>query len=78
MDKPLGAVIYTQMCNDNGGTEADVTFIRLGPQHFYMVTGSGFGVHDSDWIRRKMPEDGSAHLIEVTSGKAVVNIVGPL
>ena len=78
MDKPLGAVIYTQMCNDNGGTEADVTFIRLGPQHFYMVTGSGFGMHDSDWIRRNMPEDGSAHLIEVTSGKAVVNIVGPL
>ena len=78
MDKPLGAVIYTQMCNDNGGTEADVTFIRLGPQHFYMVTGSGFGVHDSDWIRRNTPEDGSAHLIEVTSGKAVVNIVGPL
>lgn len=77
MDKPTGSVIYTQMCNDAGGTEADVTFIRLGTGRFYMVTGSGFGVHDSDWIRRNMPVDGSVHLMEVTSGKAVINIVGP-
>ncbi|OSQ57007.1 sarcosine dehydrogenase [Marivita cryptomonadis] len=77
MDKPSGSVIYTQMCNDTGGTEADVTFIRLGADRFYMVTGSGFGVHDSDWIRRNMPADGSVHLIEVTSGKAVINLAGP-
>lgn len=77
MDKPAGSVIYTQMCNDTGGTEADVTFVRLAPDRFYMITGSGFGVHDSDWIRRNMPRDGTVHLIDVTSGKAVVNIVGP-
>ena len=77
MDKPVGSVIYTQMCNERGGTEADVTFIRLGRDRFYMVTGSGFGVHDTDWIRRHLPEDGSVHLIEVTSGVAVINIVGP-
>jgi 4-methylaminobutanoate oxidase (formaldehyde-forming) len=77
MDKPIGAIIYTQMCNPQGGTEADVTFIRLARDRFYMVTGSGFGVHDSDWIKRNMPQDGSVHLVEVTSGKAVVNIVGP-
>ena len=77
MDRPVGAIIYTQMCNDKGGTEADVTFIRLGPDRFYMITGSGFGVHDSDWIRRHLPGDGSVHLIEVTSAKAVLNIVGP-
>ena len=77
MDRPEGAVVYTQMCNDAGGTEADVTFVRLGKDRFYMVTGSGFGVHDSDWIRHHMPADGSVQMIEVTSGKAVVNIVGP-
>lgn len=77
MDKPVGAVIYTQMCNDTGGTEADVTFIRLGADQFYMITGSGFGVHDSDWIRRHLPKDGSVQMLDVTSGKAVINIVGP-
>ncbi len=77
MDKPLGSVIYTQMCNARGGTEADVTLVRMGRDHFYLVTGSGFGVHDSDWIKRNMPTDGSVHVIDATSGKAVINIVGP-
>jgi 4-methylaminobutanoate oxidase (formaldehyde-forming) len=77
MDKPVGAIIYTQMCNQTGGTEADVTFIRLALDRFYLVTGSGFGIRDSDWIKRHVPEDGSVYLVEVSSGLAVVNIVGP-
>jgi len=77
MDKPIGSVLYTQMCNSHGGIEADVTFIRLSSDHFYMVTGSGFGVHDSEWLKSKFPADGTIHLIEVTSGKAVINVVGP-
>lgn len=78
MDKPYGSVVYTQLCNDSGGIEADLTITRLGKNHFYIVTGAGFGVHDSDWIRRHLPADGSATLIEVTSGFAVINLCGPL
>ena len=77
MDKPVGSVIYAQFCNETGGIEADLTITRLGDEHFYIVTGSGFGVHDADWIKRQMPKDGSVHLIEVTSARAVVNICGP-
>ncbi|MEZ5716401.1 MAG: hypothetical protein R3D85_15320 [Paracoccaceae bacterium] len=56
MDKPLGSVIYTQLCNPRGGIQADVTIrTRLGDNRFYIVTGAGFGVHDSDWIRRNLP-----------------------
>lgn len=78
MDKPVGAVIYAQFCNEKGGIEADVTITRLGYDHFYLVTGSGFGTHDADWMRRHMPKDGSVHLIEVTSARAVINICGPM
>ena len=77
MDRPAGAVIYTQLCNARGGIEADVTFTRLGRDRFVMVTGSGFGVHDGDWLRRHLPADGSVQMIEVTSGWAVLNLVGP-
>ncbi|NNE80480.1 MAG: FAD-dependent oxidoreductase [Silicimonas sp.] len=76
MDKPEGAIIYTQMCNAAGGIEADVTFIRLGRDHFRMITGSGFGVHDSDWLGRNLPK--GVHVVDVTSGCAVLNLVGPL
>ena len=77
MDKPDGTVIYAQLCNETGGIEADVTITRLGRDHFYLVTGSGFGTHDADYIRRQMPKDGSVQMVEVTSGRAVINICGP-
>nr|WP_258571322.1 FAD-dependent oxidoreductase [Flavimaribacter sediminis] len=77
VDKPVGSVIYTQLCNEAGGIEADLTITRLGQDHYYIVTGSGFGVHDSDWIRRRLPIEGGAQLIEVTSARAVINICGP-
>lgn len=75
MDKPVGSVIYTQMCNETGGIEADLTITRLAEDRFYIVTGAGFGVHDSDWISRHLPAD--AILTEVTSARAVLNIIGP-
>nr|WP_306266964.1 FAD-dependent oxidoreductase [Pararhizobium sp. IMCC3301] len=77
MDKPIGSVIYTQLCNERGGIEADVTITRLALDHFYIITGAGFGVHDGDWIRRNLPPDGSVVLVEVTSGWAVINLCGP-
>lgn len=77
MDKPAGSVIYAQLCNERGGIEADVTITRLGENHFYIVTGSGFGTHDADWIRRHMRKDGSVQLVEMTSARAVINICGP-
>ena len=77
MDKPIGSVVYTQLCNPRGGIEADLTVTRLEQNQFYIVTGAGFGVHDADWIRQNLPDDGSAILIEVTSAFAVINICGP-
>ena len=77
MDRPVGAVIYAQMCNEAGGIEADLTITRLARDRFYIVTGAGFGTHDADWMRRHMPRDGSVHLVEVTSARAVINICGP-
>lgn len=77
MDKPAGSVIYTQLCNERGGIESDLTVTRLAADRFYIVTGSGFGVHDAHWIESHLPKDGSAFLIEVTSGRAVINLCGP-
>ncbi|MFK7853658.1 MAG: FAD-dependent oxidoreductase [Granulosicoccus sp.] len=77
VDKPIGSVLYTQLCNEDGGIEADLTITRLEKNRFYIVTGSGFGTHDSDWIRQHLPNDGSTHLFEVTSAYAVISLCGP-
>ena len=77
LDKPPGAVTYTQLCNAKGGVEADLTVTRLAEDRFYLVTGSGYAVHDRNWIETHMPRDGSVALRDVTSGRAVINLSGP-
>ncbi len=77
VDKPPGAIVYTQMCNAKGGIEADVTVMRLDAERFYLVTGSAFGIHDADWIARHMPRDGSVTLSDATNASAVINLCGP-
>ncbi len=77
LDRPPGRVVYTQLCNERGGVECDLTVTRLAADRFYLVTGAGFGVHDGDWIERHLPASG-AHLREVTSERAVVSVTGPL
>jgi 4-methylaminobutanoate oxidase (formaldehyde-forming) len=77
LDKPPGAVTYTQLCNAKGGVEADLTVTRLAEDRFYVVTGSGFAVHDRGWIETHMPRDGSVTLRDLTSARAVINLCGP-
>jgi 4-methylaminobutanoate oxidase (formaldehyde-forming) len=77
LDRPPGSVTYTQFCNEAGGVEADLTITRLAEDRFYIVTGSGFGTRDANWITRHMPQDGSVTLAEVTSGWGVINLCGP-
>ena len=77
LDKPQGTVIYTQLCNERGGIEADLTITRLREDRFYIVTGTGFAVRDRDWIERHMPRDGTVALTDLTSARAVINLCGP-
>jgi len=72
LNKPDGSVIYTQLCNERGGIEADLTIVRLAADHFYVVTGSGFSVRDGGWLRQQGVE-----FEDVTSSRAVINVQGP-
>jgi 4-methylaminobutanoate oxidase (formaldehyde-forming) len=77
MDRPVGSVIYTQLCNERGGIECDLTFTRIAADRYYFVTGAAFGKHDAHWIESQMRKDGSVHLVDVTSSRAVINLCGP-
>ncbi len=72
---PPGKAVYTQLCNGKGGIEADVTLVHAGPDHFYLITGSGFGVRDSGWVAKHLPP--SVQICDVTNALAVINICGP-
>jgi sarcosine dehydrogenase len=78
MDKSIGTVTYTQLCNERGGIECDLTMVRTAPDTWYVVTGAAFGAHDMGWFREQSPPDGSVQIRDVTSARAVINVCGPL
>jgi glycine cleavage system aminomethyltransferase T/glycine/D-amino acid oxidase-like deaminating enzyme len=72
---PPGKAVYTQLCNERGGIEADVTFLHVDADRFLLITGSGFGVRDSAWVRRHLPD--AIAMRDVTGAYATLNICGP-
>ena len=77
MDKPVGSITYTQMLNEKGGIECDLTISRINEDHFYLVTGTAFIKHDLSWIQKHLPKDHSISVTDVTSAKACIILCGP-
>lgn len=77
IDKPVGSAVYTQLLNDGGGIEADVTVTRLAEHHFRVVTGTAFGRHDRSWIAKHLPRDGMTVVEDVTASLSCFCLWGP-
>ena len=72
-----GKVTYTQMLNRRGGIECDFTVARLGEELFQIVTGTAFGNHDREWIRKHLPDGRRRQVRDVTSAWSCFGIWGP-
>jgi glycine cleavage system aminomethyltransferase T/glycine/D-amino acid oxidase-like deaminating enzyme len=77
MDVPVGRVVYTPLLNEAGGIKSDLTIMRLGRDHFRVVTGGAHGMGDRKWFRDHLPADGSAQLYDATSTWCTAGIWGP-
>ena len=70
VDREPSAIVYTAMLAPRAGIMCDLTVTRLAEDRFLVVTGGAVGRHDLAWMRRNLPEDGSVHLEDRTSGPA--------
>ena len=77
LDRPPGRVVYTQLLNERGGIESDLTVTRLAEDRFRIVTGTASGRHDRAWLEAHLPSDGSVRVEDVTSRYACVCLWGP-
>jgi len=77
MDKPIGSVTYTQMLNEKGGIECDLTVSRLDEDHFYLITGTAFIKHDLGWIKKHLPRGVSVAVTDITSARTCLTLCGP-
>ncbi|MEV7011256.1 FAD-dependent oxidoreductase [Streptosporangium sp. NPDC051022] len=81
LDRPPGTVVYTQLLNERGGVEADLTVTRLAEDRFRLVTGTAFGVHDAAWLRGHgldVRDVTSAHACYCLWGPRALDILGSL
>ncbi|HET7387995.1 MAG TPA: FAD-dependent oxidoreductase [Nocardioidaceae bacterium] len=76
-DVALGRVVYTSVLDDRGGIRADLTVMRLADDHFRVVTGGGRGMVDKMWFTDRLPKDGTASVVDLTSAYTTLGLWGP-
>ena len=59
----------------NGGFKSDLTIMRLGDQHFRVVTGGAAGMADKKWFRDQIVA--GAELVDMTSSMTTLGLWGP-
>jgi len=76
MSVASGKIVYTQFLNSRGGIEADVTVTRLSETSYVIVTPAATVLRELSWLRRHLG-DFNVVIIDVTSGEAVLAVMGP-
>jgi glycine cleavage system aminomethyltransferase T/glycine/D-amino acid oxidase-like deaminating enzyme len=78
IDRPPGAVIYTQFLSRRGGIVADVTITRLAEDRFRVITGAGTVDSDRGWLElNRGASDGAVSIRDLSDELAVIGIWGP-
>lgn len=76
LDVPAGRIVYTQMLNQRGGIECDLTVTRLSETVYFLVVPGATLQRDLAWLRRHL-RDEFAVITDVTAAEAVLCLMGP-
>ncbi len=76
VDVPAGRIVYTQMLNQRGGIESDLTVTRLSASAYLLVVPGATLQRDLAWLRRHVGE-AFAVITDVTAAEAVLCVMGP-
>jgi glycine cleavage system aminomethyltransferase T/glycine/D-amino acid oxidase-like deaminating enzyme len=77
VDVAVGRSVYTPLLTKDGGFRADLTILRLGANHFRIVTGAFDGGRDSYWFKKHLPRDGSVIFTDMSSSLCTIGVWGP-
>ena len=75
VDVPVGRIVYTVLCNEQGGIEMDPTVTRLGEDRF-LVLAPTLAQRRTEMLLRQGLASGVV-VTDVTSGWATLHIAGP-
>jgi len=75
VDVAVGRVVYTLLCNDQGGIEMDPTVTRLAEDRFLVLAPTLYQRRTEMLLRNGLPT--GATVTDVTSAYATLHIAGP-
>ncbi len=73
-DVAVGKVVYTPVLDAKGGFRSDLTVMRLGEDHFRVVTGGAHGMADRAWFGGHLVD---ATLSDRTDEVSTIGVWGP-
>jgi len=73
--KEIGKCTYTQMLNEDGGIETDLTTVSLGENKFRIITGAANREHDKFHIEKHLSRN--VKLLDITDDYCVLGVFGP-
>ncbi len=76
VDVEVGQLVYTQMLNERGGIESDLTVTRLSETAFLLVVPAATVVRDIAWLKRHL-KDEFVVVTDTTVQEAVLCVMGP-
>jgi glycine cleavage system T protein len=76
IDVPVGRIVYTQMLNQKGGIECDLTVTRLSETAFFLVVPGATLQRDLAWLRKNL-RDEFVVITDVTAAESVLCLMGP-
>ena len=74
-DVAIGKVIYTPVLDTKGGFLSDLTVMRLGEEHFRVVTGGAHGHADLQWFTDHLADGAELH--DSTEEISTIGLWGP-
>jgi glycine cleavage system aminomethyltransferase T len=74
-DVAVGKVVYTPVLDAHGGFRSDLTVMRLGDDHFRVVTGGAHGMADRQWFEDHLAD--GATLTDRTDEVSTIGLWGP-
>lgn len=77
MDVPSGRIVYTQMLNNRGGIESDLTITRLSETAFFAVVPGATLQRDLAWLRKQMRQEEFVVVTDITAAESVLVLMGP-
>ena len=65
------------MLTDRGGIESEMTFTRLGPDRFFLLSSIVAEQHDVDWLTQHIADDEDVTVTDVTEDYGALAVAGP-